>query len=675
MKTRAIVFLFVLVAAVFGKSVVFDTKSDFERGKLFNVAVIADGRLTAAPAVKKLFESEESTIWTAVGDSRGRIYLSTGNEGRILCREPDGQVRTLFDAEEIFFFALAVDRQDRLYAGASPGGKIYQITPDGQSRLFFSASAEYIWDLQFDARGRLLIATGKPGRIVRIDERNRTETLFQGEVDHVRTLAVRNDTLFFGTGGRGYVFRLAADGKPFVLYDPKMEEVHRLLLEDQSLLFAAALNRVTSAGAVGQKDTTAEADEDEDALRLMGKSGSISSSFFRISPYGYGKDLWVGSSDRIQTAAHFKDKLLIGCASPAKLILLDRNGESSLLSRLTEQQVSSFLQTRGRFFFTTAHPARLYELTESLADSLWYESEVIDANTSSQWSKLMIEGSGVQGITIFTRTGNTEQATAYWSSWQPATRSGDLYLVSSPAARFFQWKAVWNDRKAVIDKVTVNYAQSNQAPEVTMVVVHPPDEVYEAEGGEKGDGIIFPAPLGQKQNKRGFRCADWTFEDANFDKLVFSLSYRRVGEQLWRKMAGNLSVNVYSWDSMQMADGWYELKITANDSLSNPKEKSLKGERVSRPFLVDNSAPSLENYRVTAGPKPSVEFEVKDAWLPIKSAQISIDAGKWEPLYPVDGLFDAPYESFRFQLPDERPHDVAIKVEDQNGNVGVYHRP
>ncbi|NOY59504.1 MAG: hypothetical protein GXO75_11345, partial [Calditrichaeota bacterium] len=74
--------------------------------------------------------------------------------------------------------------------------------------------------------------------------------------------------------------------------------------------------------------------------------------------------------------------------------------------------------------------------------------------------------------------------------------------------------------------------------------------------------------------------------------------------------AKDLEQSVYSWDSSNMADGKYEIKVTASDAPSNPAKFALTGEKQSDPFIVDNTGPETQNFQT---PKPgTLRFSVKD---------------------------------------------------------------
>ena len=58
---------------------------------------------------------------------------------------------------------------------------------------------------------------------------------------------------------------------------------------------------------------------------------------------------------------------------------------------------------------------------------------------------------------------------------------------------------------------------------------------------------------------------------------------------------------------------------------------------------------------------------------PLKQAEVSVDAGYWHPVFPVDGIVDSDSETFEFSSIEleSGEHVVAFRIYDQNENVGI----
>jgi hypothetical protein len=149
----------------------------------------------------------------------------------------------------------------------------------------------------------------------------------------------------------------------------------------------------------------------------------------------------------------------------------------------------------------------------------------------------------------------------------------------------------------------------------------------------------------------------WKAEDADADRLSYSLEYRREGDQTWHALRTGLTDAIAVWDTSTVADGRYIVRVTASDSLSNASDRALAGEKESEPVDVDNTPPAVtvEINRQAGGLRAVVR--VQDAQSPIQKLEYSLAGGPWQLVYPLDGLADAPIE--RYEIPLAAEGDVA----------------
>src|SRR5712692_11457730 len=101
----------------------------------------------------------------------------------------------------------------------------------------------------------------------------------------------------------------------------------------------------------------------------------------------------------------------------------------------------------------------------------------------STWGAISWRGAAPGGsrIELFTRAGNTETPDDTWSVWSPAYASADGSAITSPKARYLQWRAVLTGKGdgPVLTSVTAAYLQRNVRPEVRSITVHPPGIVFQ----------------------------------------------------------------------------------------------------------------------------------------------------------------------------------------------------
>jgi Bacterial Ig-like domain (group 3) len=131
-----------------------------------------------------------------------------------------------------------------------------------------------------------------------------------------------------------------------------------------------------------------------------------------------------------------------------------------------------------------------------------------------------------------------------------------------------------------------------------------------------------------------------------------------------------------AWNTKEVPDGRYRLKVVASDALANPTEP-LSAEAISDVVVVDNTAPRIlirAAKRTGAGlsgdRRPPAEIPCQDALTPIASAEYRVDQGEWIAAAAADGIFDSLTELVRIdpaRLPKGK-HSLTLRVRDAAGN-------
>ena len=148
----------------------------FLEGDIEGLSLDSDGRLRLGASPRPLFDPEAPNAWCVARDSRGVLYVGTGNDGRVL-RVDGTKGSVLFDAEELEVHAVAVGPDGRVYAATSPDGAVYAIDAAGKATRFFDPPETYVWALAFDPKGALYVATGGEGRVHRVSADGKSETV------------------------------------------------------------------------------------------------------------------------------------------------------------------------------------------------------------------------------------------------------------------------------------------------------------------------------------------------------------------------------------------------------------------------------------------------------------------------------------------------------------------
>lgn len=678
----------------------FNSLSDFERGTLDGISILDGGKLTISPKTVRLIDTGDPFVWDVVEDSKGNIYVATGNDGRIYKTNAQGDSSLFFDAPELQVFALEIDSQNNLYAATFPNGKVYKINAKGEASDFFDPQAAYIWDLLLDKDNNLFVATGQAAFVYKVDSKGNSSIVLKSDQNHIRSLAMDNGgILYAGSSGKGYIYKIPAATKPYVLHDPQMAEVHSLAISaDGETIYAAVfagtgmvLPQQPAPAAAGNKtgQSQEKASNQNSTSEVALSPQSIvpdhirfrqdqKTSLLLLDKNGYAKDIWIDNKHQVlQIMADENNNLFIGTGKDGNVYKVDQDNHISLLFSLEETQITALSISNKKLLVGTSNMGRSYSVLSSFPQKAFFESEAIDAGNISKWGTISWEGLTTEkNVEFFTRSGNTEQPGETWSEWTAPANSIGVYKINSPTARFIQVKCnLLNDTQIpIIDKITISYLQNNLAPEITAVVIHKPGDYYSPPNNNKAGGkkgIMYPQPLTQSEYKKGYRSVDWLFQDPNFDGLTFDLFFKKSENKIWKEMTTDLETSVYSWDSSLMEDGTYQILVVAKDSPANPENLALSHKHKSDPFEIDNTGPAIK----TLQDRDVLKISVSDLFSTIKSFFYSLDGGDYTEIYPDDGINDSKLEGYTIQLPKNRQGETQLTVRafDYLDNVTVKH--
>lgn len=702
-----------------------ESQPDFLPGDAEGVSIGSEGTLSLAPAAQVLSEANDPYFWSLAVDG-ARVYLGSGNDGKVYRVEATGESRVLADLDELQVHALAVDRRGAVYAGTSPRGAVYKIAADGANDVFFDPEDRYVWALATDSRGNLLVATGDRARVYRVDPSGRPETLFESEETHVVSLAVdRDDNVYAGTDAGGLVLKIDRGGAAAVLFDTPFQEVRALVLDSRRNVYAATVNggsRATqppepvptppappppSGGETVTVTATAAVSATPSAPSSSGGASGAVGGLYRIQPDGASELLWQSRTDPpLSLSLASDDRLLVGSGNDGRVFLVSQDKAGSLLLTAEADQVTAVgAGGSGETYFATSNPAKLYRLNRGRRTEGTYRSPAIDTKTISSWGKIRWSSDTPTGtaVKLQTRSGNSTEPDNTWSDWSSPYTSAPGEQIASPRARFLQWRAILNSTGELspeIHDVTVIYLQQNLAPEVSEITIHPPGQSFQrpivatgqieilgmeemiTESSPRNGGASAPGASPSVPNliamarpfyRKGIQTVTWRASDPNEDELTFDVQYRADGETLWKALRQGLSSPVIAWDTAAMPDGRYVLKIVANDAASNPQESARAGERVSQSFEVDNTPPRVSGLSAAPGQTGHrVAFVAEDDISSIQSVEYSVNSGKWTLVFPTDGIADSRQESLDFTVPGYRDggvYTLVVRVTDVLGNT------
>jgi SMP-30/Gluconolactonase/LRE-like region len=709
------------------------TQADFLKGEVENLSIDARGQLVLGPAIDLVYETAAPFVWTIAAAPDGTVFLGTGNEGKVYRVGPDGKGSVFFDSAELEVHALAVAPDGVLYVGTSPDGKIYKVDRNGAATSFFDGQDKYIWALAIDSRGAVYAATGDKGLIYRIAPDGKGAPFYRTKATHATSLAFdKSGNLIVGTESPGKVIRIDVSGKGFVLLDTPFQEIRSLRFDEKGMLYVAAMNgrppgagpivpsvpEPVSTGARAPVPTvTVSAEITSIAVVDVPESGStagagredrrsVKGGVYRVSPDGVWDQVWESREDLpYDITFDLNGSPIIATGTKGKLYRLEGDPvRPTLLTRAAAQQVTAFYRdARGRLYFATANPGKLFRLSSERAARGTYESEPRDAQMVATWGALRWRGSVPKGtqLELYTRSGNTETPDEAWSAWAPASGPGESAPITSPKARYLQWRAVLSGKSdgPVLTSVTVAYLQRNLRPTVRSITVHPAGIVFQKpfSTGEPDlagfadqttperkattvaqtpQGTSSTPTLGRRTYQKNLQTLVWRADDENDDELSYDVLYRREGETEWTPLRRGLDEPILVWDTTTVPNGTYFVRVIASDGPSNPAATALVGERDSTAIQIDHTPPTITIGAVrTAGARTSIVFDVTDADSPVARVEYSRDGGlRWTAVFPTDGIADSKTE--RYELVVDGPigeSGVTIRAFDSMNNADTTH--
>ena len=701
------------------------TQADFLRGEVDQLSIDEHGRLTLGPELTRLHDAAAPFVWTIAAGAEGAWFLGTGNDGKVIRVDRSGQASVFFDSPEMEVHAIAPAPNGGLYVGTSPDGRIYRVDAKGQAVSFFDPDDKYIWSLIVDRDGHLFAGTGGKGLVYRITPDGKGERFFASKTAHAVSLAFdQNRQLLVGTGAPGRVFRVDAAGRGFLLLDTTYQEVHSLRVDPRGVIYAAAQSGQSPGGGDSQPDvapapppvtpsipnvsteiTSIVAVADVGATAQTGASSlserrsNMTGAVYRVQPDGLWDELWSTKDEAPYDVAIEPDGALLVATGPkGKLFRLSGDPVTAvLLTRVPAQQATVVARAADRTFLATANPGLLLSMTATRATRGTYESDVKDAKLVSTWGVVTWRATAPAGtkVEIFTRAGNTRTPDEAWSDWSGPYANAAGTQITSPKARYLQWRAILTGTATaapVLTSLSSAYLPRNIRPRVESITVHPPgvvfqkpfssgeteiagldDESQDRRNAQAGPGSGGAPSLGRKIFQRGLQTLAWKADDDNNDELSYDVFYRREGDTTWRVLKSDLRDTLLVWDTSSVPNGTYVLKVLASDRKSNPAEAALAGELESHSFEIDTVAPTVQPGAIRRdNGRFIVSAEVRDADSTVASVEYSLDAQRWQTAFPRDGILDGRQEAFDIRLEaDASGRTLVIRATDALGNVGT----
>lgn len=710
-----------------------NTYSDFLKGRFVGVSLTRDGRLTLAPRLETAAETGEAGVWSVAAAPDGAVFFSTGHRGRVYRWKSGEKPVLLWSAPQPEVFALALGAKSTLFAGSSPDGKIWKIE-NGKAAEFFDPGEKYIWALAAAPDGSLFAGTGQNGRVWRISPAGQGEIWYETGQTHVTALAFDSKgRLLAGTEPNGILYRIEGKNRAFVLYDSSLPEIRSIVPAADGSIYVAAMGGAyarrqaqAASTAVSQQGAgivttsitvSADADAAQRGIELQPKPeqpkpaapapetpppapavdlSAEKSALYRIHSDNLVESLWSSREENVYDLVVRGADLYFSTDSNGRIYRLSPDLKAALLVETREGEATRLAEAGGALLAATSNQGKLYRLDGAAAQTGVYESPVHDAGNAARWGRLEWRAETNSGKLSFrTRSGNSSRPDSTWSEWSEPISDPSRNAVSSPNARYIQWRVEitpGNGPAPVIDSVALSYQPQNGRPVVRSIQVTPqwaaaqgkpaaPAQqssvaysITVTDTGDASQATSSGTPT-QTVSRTGMQqlYLSWQADDPDGDTLIYSVHYRGEDEREWKLLKADIRENTLQQDGEVFADGRYFFRVVASDRLANSPQAARESELVSPPVLIDQTPPRvriLEPKR--QGQEWILEVRVEDSASPIRRAEYSVNAGPWTVLEAADGITDSREESYSVRLPavgGER--SVVVRAFDAAGNPGL----
>ncbi len=701
------------------------TSAELAKGETEDVVITSRGIIRLGRSAETLVEEFErvwsvnciiargGTIYIGTSPNGGVYEFSLGELKEIYSASPEedkastpAEANQPADANVVeaethlaneHIFAMNVDVAGRLLVGISGKScRLCRLSGGELETVYEPNEAKYIFAIETDDAGNIYLGTGPEGNVYKLDSFGRdAQPLYKCRDKNILSLVVGEDGFIYaGSDERGLIYKLSSrDKTASVVYDSEQPEITSLLFRKDNGLYAAATSAqivkaqndfaetVPMAGRpeAGPEANPASSQSGKGGMQLRiahsnpGNGGNNSpqdsrrqpskpgqqSQIYKVTPQGYVSEVFAQPAV-IFTIAARENEILAGTGNKAQLFSIDPEAESHkvLYEHPKSSQVAAIAVEGNDIYVGTANPATLVKLSEDYASEGSYVSELVDAGQPARWGKLQVEADIPEDciLKVCSRSGNVgdinDPTFSKWTS--PVEMTGPTQL-QCPLGRFCQYKIILKSpdgrETPSIREIAVPYTVPNLAPDVESVTV---------------SGIDTP-------DKKGVFKIEYKASDKNEDQLIYNIDFRKIGWASWIEIEDKINANNYEWDAKTVEDGRYEIRITADDRMSNTTETAMTGTRVSDPVVVDNSGPEIGKYTIQkSGNDITLKLKVLDQLSAIGSLHYTINSdNEWKGTLPEDKVYDTTTEDFSILIEDldAGEHIIAVKIADSVQNI------
>lgn len=709
------------------------SEEGFAKGEMKSVVVSNLGDLKLAREVKTIVEDDArvNVVYAVRTLADGAIVFGTGPDGRVMVNR-EGKTAELYKAGAgALVSALAIEPAGTVLAGISGEvGKLVRIEPGTgkMAELYASKEAQLIWAILPMGDGSILLGTGPAGQVIEVaagKEGKEPRVVLASTQKNILCLLAgdKADEVLLGSDPDGLVIRLnRKTGEWFVVYDADEPEVVALARDAAGNLFAAtsavteepgeAEGEAANQGRVqvgkeiplmrepapapqppqlpdptpgepepipkeppkhmsiieakppkvpttSQPSMQAPPSSRKEKEPMAGPAGE--SAVYRIDRHGFVAEVFR-KAVTVHSMVYSGGTLLIGTGPAGQVYEVQpATEEHYVLAQVNSRQVSALgVDEKGQILLGLSNPGGIGRMGSGFAEKGSYISEVLDATQTAQFGKMQLQGTLPAGtaVTVSTRSGNVKNPElGGWSNWSAEKPAAEFIPVAAPSARFLQYRLSLSSgnpaKSPVVEEVKVSYLLPNIAPKISSVQVQPDEAADDAS----------PAAC----------TIAWEASDANGDLMTYSLYYRLGTRGEWILLKDKVKEKSYLWNTRQLADGRYQVRVVASDALSNPIGEGLTTSRFSETVMVDNTPPAIGDIK-TEQTEDGVRVSLRavDRTSTVAGVQYAVDSrADWQAAASSDMLYDSPEETVSFVVPGLAvgQHQLALRAKDSQGNT------
>jgi hypothetical protein len=433
-------------------------------------------------------------------------------------------------------------------------------------------------------------------------------------------------------------------------------------------------------------------------------SGEIStglekSALYRINTDGTVETIWSSKEENVyDLLLAANNEVVFSTDAQGRIYRMSPDRRVTLLVQTNEGETTRLLPSSDFIVAATSTSGKLLKLGGGPSPEGTYESPVHDAGSVSRWGQLSWRGqrTGGSSLVFRTRAGNSARPDRTWSDWSEPLSEPSGSAISSPNARFVQWRADFRSSGAEtpsVTGVTVSYLPQNNPPLVrsinvtTQVVAapamgraamaQPATGTYSITVTDTPDASASTVSGTPTQTiSRGMTQQihlTWIADDPDGDRLTYAVWFRGEDEAQWKQLRSNFAENTLMLEGDVLADGKYLFRVVASDKQMNAAAAARESELVSPPVLFDNTPPVVRATGSRNGSRIEVIVDASDVTSAIRRAEYSLNASSWVPLNAADGVADGHQERFTLALDNVPAGEqlIVVRAYDASNNAGL----